>query len=269
MVSVPEHYHLNVCPFERNVAMEGIFISEATKENVGRILSAARADEFAAVIGAPGTGKSTLLRLANSMLPKDQFVVIYNSASNLNPRKMYREILTKLGCSNVSFLAAREETKKRITEIREVEHKHVMVIFDEAHLMSNDALQEVRFLLNDNFDSCSLMSVILAGQSELWNVKLFQNELVSIRQRLDILVTVSPMDRADTDRYINYRLKFAGQQNDILTEKAIGTVYTATNGIPRLVNRLCGKSLLYGAQMGKKVLDEHDIKYVMDHETIC
>lgn len=43
---------------------------------------------------------------------------------------------------------------------------------DSKRLLGKETLEEFRFLLNYRFDSASPMSLILVGQTELWDQKL-------------------------------------------------------------------------------------------------
>ena len=39
-------------------------------------------------------------------------------------------------------------------------------------------------------------------------------------------------------------------------------------GIPRMVNRVCEKSLMYAFQQQKRLIDDYMIKYVVEHEML-
>ena len=74
--------------------------------------------------------------------------------------------------------------------IRGVQHKKVVCILDEAHLLEKETLEEFRFLLNYRFDSMSPMAVVLVGQTELWENKLKLQRYAAIRQRIDMYCTL-------------------------------------------------------------------------------
>lgn len=48
----------------------------------------------------------------------------------------------------------------------------VIFVLDEANLLGKETMEEFRFLLNYRFDSASPMSLILVGQTELWEQKM-------------------------------------------------------------------------------------------------
>ena len=45
-------------------------------------------------------------------------------------------------------------------------------------------------------------------------------------------------------------------------------IHQESNGIPRLINRICEKCLMYGAQQQKRLIDEHIVKFVAENELI-
>ena len=38
--------------------------------------------------------------------------------------------------------------------------------------------------------------------------------------------------------------------------------------LPRRVNRICEKSLMYASQQGKRLIDEHLVRYIIEHEML-
>lgn len=142
-----------------------------------------------------------------------------------------------------------------------------VAIVDEAHLLSKEMLEEIRFLLNFRMDSQSPMALILSGQTELWD-KLKLQSYSAIRQRIDIQCVVSRLDRAMTNDYISAQLSFAGANRDLFTEAAIDEVFKFSGGIPRLINKACTESLIFGAQNRKSILDDRMVKMVVEQELI-
>lgn len=45
-------------------------------------------------------------------------------------------------------------------------------------------------------------------------------------------------------------------------------IYRESAGIARQVNRVCEKSLMYASQQGKHLIDEHLVRYVVQHEML-
>ena len=85
---------------------------------------------------------------------------------------------------------SKRQLQQQIEIIHGVQHKKVVCVLDEAHLLEKETLEEFRFLLNYKFDSVSPMAVVLVGQTELWDNKLKLQRYAAIRQRIDMYCTL-------------------------------------------------------------------------------
>ncbi|MCI6639148.1 MAG: type II secretory pathway protein [Bilifractor sp.] len=112
------------------------------------------------------------------------------------------------------------------------------------------------------------MSVVLVGQTELWDQKLRLQLYAAIEQRIDTVITLNRLDRADTAKYMAVHLAYAGGKQDIFTSDAEDQIYKVSSGIPRMINRICGKALMYAYQQQKRLIDGHMVRYVADHEMV-
>ena len=80
---------------------------------------------------------------------------------------------------------AKRQLQKALAELKTMRRNTPVIIVDEAHLLSREMLEEIRFLLNLRMDSYNALSLILTGQTELREtLKLQVNEAIS--QRVDI-----------------------------------------------------------------------------------
>lgn len=256
-------------PFSRDVPPEELYESPAMADALGRLSYVADRQLFAVVTADASCGKSTLIRRCAASLPKDKYILLYLSDSKLTPRWFYKGMLDQLGLDAGFYRGdAKRQLQREIEIIRGVQGKRVVCVLDEAHLLEKETLEEFRFLLNYRFDSMSPMALILVGQTELWDEKLRFQRYAAIRQRIDICCTLPHLDRAETNAYIDSHLRYASCGQDLFTERAIDEVFRISTGIPRVINRICEKSLTYAFQQQKKLVDDHMIRFVNDHEMI-
>ena len=264
-----KEFGLERTPFVRNIPPEQLYESPAMREALSRLQYAASRQLFAVVTADAGCGKSTLLRRFNESLPKDKYLVMYVSDSKLTPKWLYKSLLDQLGLEAGFYRGdAKKLLQKQIEIIREKEHRKVVCILDEAHLIEKETLEEFRFLLNSNYDSESQLALILAGQTELWDSKLRFRKYAAIRQRIDINCVLPHLDRAETERYIDSHLHYAGCDQALFTEKALDEIHRSSTGIPRVINRICDKCLTYAGQQKQKLVDDHTVRYVIEHEML-
>ena len=119
-------------------------------------------------------------------------------------------MLDQLGIESKFYRGdAKRQLQKEVEIIRGVQKKKVVCILDEAHLLEKETIEEFRFLLNYRFDSISPMALVLVGQTELWD-KLRMQRYAAVRQRIDINCILPHLDRAETERYIQSHLAYAG-----------------------------------------------------------
>ena len=109
------------------------------------------------------------------------------------------------------------------------------------------------------------MTLILVGQSELWD-KLQLQAYAAIRQRIDLQCKLPHLDRAQVGEYIIRHLTYAGADHDIFTDSAVDEIFKFSSGTARLINKVCTHCLLYGAQNGKRIIDDHMVKLVIQGE---
>jgi type II secretory pathway predicted ATPase ExeA len=76
------------------------------------------------------------------------------------------------------------------------------------------------------------------------------------------------LDRAETEKYIGTHLTYAGGSREIFTSRALDEIYRNSTGIPRVINRICEKSLLYAFQQQKRLIDDHMVLYVVEDEML-
>lgn len=85
---------------------------------------------------------------------------------------------------------------------------------------------------------------------------------------IDISCVLPHLDREEAERYILSHPSYAGGKQEIFTDKAMDDVYRESRGIPRRINQICEKSLMYASQQNKRLIDEHMVQYIIEHEVL-
>jgi type II secretory pathway predicted ATPase ExeA len=263
-----KYYDFTNTPFSRTIPTKNLYKGNDSDELIERMRYTAQRQLFAVVIGDSGTGKTTALRRFCDETADDNFFPLYLSDSKLTPKTFYKSLLEQLGFEAKYFCSeAKRQLHKEIEIMKSMNGISPVAIVDEAHLLGKEMLEEIRFLLNFKMDSQSPMALILSGQTELWD-KLKLQSYAAIRQRIDIQCVVGRLDRAKTTEYISSQLVYAKCDREIFTEAAIEEVFKFSDGIPRLINKACTESLMYGAQNHKTILDDRMVKMVVEQELI-
>ena len=263
------YFNMSRTPFVRDVPPEELYESRAMKDALGRLAYAADKQLFAVVTADAGCGKSTLIRKFKASLSKDDYRLLYLSDSKLTPRWFYKGLLDELGLESRFYRGdAKRQLQKEIEILRGVHGLKVVCVLDEAHLLEKETIEEFRFLLNYRFDSMSPMALILVGQNELWDDKLRLKRYAAVRQRIDINCVLPRLDRAETERYIQTHLAYAGCNQELFTPRAVDEIFRVSAGTMRMINRVCEKALMYGYQQNRRLIDDQDIIFVSEHEML-
>ena len=232
-------YEMKQTPFVRNIPSEELYESPAMAEAFARLNYAADRQLFAVLTSDAGCGKSTLIRRFNDNLPKDKYLLLYVSDSKLTPKWLYKSLLDQLGLEAGFYRGdAKRLLQKQIEIIRTKEHRKVVCVLD------------------------------LVGQNELWDQKLRYKRYAAIRQRIDITCILPHLDLSQTQMYIDSNLHYAGVNNPLFTEKAVEEICKSSTGIPRIINRVCEKCLTYAGQQRQRLIDEHIVQHVIQHEML-
>lgn len=118
-------------------------------------------------------------------------------------------------------------------------------------------------LSNFQFGNQALLQSFLIGQPEFREI-LQRPEMEQFRQRVAATCHIGPLDREETQAYIEHRLKRAGATDKpTWGEGAFDAIYKATRGIPRRINSVCDRVLLLGFLSNRSDLTVDDVNEVV------
>ena len=261
-------FNFRHAPFERGIPADRLYLTPAFEELMSRLEYATHNRKFCVVTGDVGIGKSTAIRRFVGSLDPAQYRPVYIADSALTPRVFYWEVLTQLTDDDKPSFYRSEGKRKvmdHVARLSETAGTTLVIIVDEAHLLSRAMLEETRFLLNSRIDSHTPLSLIVVGQSEL-RAKLSCEIYEPITQRIDFRFKCVPFDRSQTAEYINAHLAYAGAGAEIFSESAVDAVFAYSSGIARKINKACSMSLLCAAQRSARVIDGGVVEYAIDQE---
>lgn len=209
---------------------------------------------FAMLTGEVGSGKTTLIRYLLDNLSSDTHTSLI-----INPMVDPLELL-KLINHDFGVVCAGNTQKDHLDALNNFlldsfsKNEKAVLVIDEAQELSPECLEFIRLLSNLETNTKKLLQVILVGQPEL--KKIVSGEpLRQLDQRIAVRYHLESLDFNDTIIYINHRLKIAGGGMVTFPVKGIKLIYKYSNGIPRLLNLACDRTLLLSYSEGKKKID--------------
>jgi type II secretory pathway predicted ATPase ExeA len=243
-------------PFGRSDHVDSLLPIDGQEEMQARLLLAMREQGIALVTGQGGCGKSTALRRFVHSLDSNRHLILYvpNPAPGLTG--VYRDILKTLGHEPTYFRPQLvSQVRIALTEAAN-RGRQVVVLFDEAHRLTNTWLEDLRMLLSADMDSASLATLVLVGHPEL-RERLRMTTLDALRSRISVRYQLKPLTLQETAQYISHHIKTAGYRGDALfSDGFIAKAFEYTRGIPRVINQLCRIALVAAMAGDNKVIDE-------------
>jgi general secretion pathway protein A len=222
---------------------------------------------FSLIVGEPGTGKSTVLRTFIEKW-KDKAEIALIMTPRLSPEEFLQAVLEDLNVPTGRH--NKNEMIKAFRDIlieRSLSDKRVIIIVDEAQNLPMDTLEELRLLSNLETEKEKLLQIMLVGQPEL-KKKLQSESLTQLDQRIAVKTTLQALSAAETQDYINFRLRKAGKGSVIFEDNAIKMIYKLSKGIPRLINLLSSRSLMAAYIEGSNFITRKHVDYARQHLSI-
>jgi len=242
-------FGMKATPFSNSIPEEYMLENEMHTETLTRLRIAVEERMFCLLTAPSGCGKSTVLRKLRYSLNPRKTEFLYISDSQLTPRWMYNKLLEQVGCRGYFY---RGDGKKALHEkfsvLRDIEKKDICCVIDEAHLLSHETIEELRFFLNCNMDSHTPVSLVLSGQPEL-KERLRSNAFTAIRQRVSIVCSLKPLNRVQTGKYVETHLRYSGCEDagGLFSTEALDIAHAWSSGVPRLINKVCTQALVRAA----------------------
>jgi len=263
---INEYFEFKKSPFDKDIPEEELYLNSSNEECLSRLEYAIKEKRFAVITGDSGSGKTTILRKLVSSIDRNKYQTYYVSDSALTPRNFYYELLNQMGCSAKFYRGdAKRQLHKEIWQMVEEKGRVPVIIVDEAHLLTREMLEEIRFLLNFKMDSYNPLSLILSGQTELRET-LRKQIYEAISQRVQVRYHMQPMDRKETEGYISRHMEYAGRTIELFSDRAVDVVHDYTGGVLRKINTACISSLMYAVGQKKRIIDDYMMEYVIHNE---
>src|SRR4030042_4115863 len=255
-------FDLAESPFENSLDQHFLFLGEDHQEVFAALLYFIKTQKgFALVCGEFGTGKTMLIKSFLNRLPEPAKPILISNpnVSSLDLLFYLAKTLAIKTTGEENFLELTDQIRDALLEAKS-QDKHLVLIIDEAHLLSDQALEEIRLLSNIETPNQKLLQILLVGQYELTH-KLDRPEMRHLRQRININRFLSHLNFYETIQYIDHRLQQVGSSfSSIFEDNCIGPIFKITKGLPRLINQLCDNALLISMSEGLHKVNRKTLK---------
>ncbi len=259
-----EFYGFVQSPFTLAPDPRFLYLSPSHEAAMQLLLQAIdRKEGIVVLTGDIGTGKTTVCRSVLERLDMTCFTSLL-----LNPflsvEELLREILLDFGVVSREAVRSGRISSASKHDLVSTLHEFLLsltpiggsgvLIIDEAQHLSPQVLEELRVLSNLETKHAKLLQIVLVGQLNLLDV-LASPAVKQLDQRISMRATLSPLSRPEIEAYIGHRLSVAHGSSSIAFEaQALDAIYTASQGVPRVINLVCDRSLMIGARFGLRTI---------------
>jgi general secretion pathway protein A len=223
---------------------------------------------FCVITGNVGAGKTTLVRSLLKSVDQDIEVGLVSNTQVESFEELMRWILLAfdLDYRGKDKVEMYDDFVRYLIE-RFQAGRPVTLIIDEAQHLGLANLEQLRMLSNVNTEKGQILQTILVGQAELWDL-LRRRELQQFTQRISYDYFLGPLESDERTRaYIEHRLRCAGAEAPIFADDTFALIWSATGGVPRLINLVCDTALVYGYAEESQTIDRRLIEQVVADKT--
>lgn len=220
----------------------------------------------AALTGPVGAGKSTAVRAFLASLDAARFSVLYVGYTATD-RGLFREMARGLGLTPVhlkSDLVVQLHTA--IEHVWQNKARQTVLVVDDAHLLSDALLIELRQMLNFQMDAATPLGMVLVGQPALRG-RLKDPIHEALSQRTPVRYTLAGLSRAEANEYVRIHMEAVDGSPDVFAEDAIDLAYQHAKGIPRALNNVLLYGLIRAGWAESKTVDKKIVEEVIKAQT--
>jgi len=269
MINYLDFWKLARPPFDAGPDSDFFYESRAHGEALARLLYFAtdRTMGLAAITGEIGAGKTMTLQVLANRLPPDLYRIITLFTAPESPAGMLAEINRRLGGvdtstdENGSVDILRRDFHRLLDRYIVFAGRHLLMILDEAQLMSEACLDTVKCLTNPVGPGRAQVSVVLSGQPEL---KDRLRALPQVHQRMGLIYHLGYLERDEVPAYVRHRLAVANAGSlDVFDAAGMDLLYGFSGGCPRQINRVCKLAVDRACILQKSAIDVSMLRMII------
>lgn len=209
---------------------------------------------YGLVVGASGTGKTSLVRDLSADLDRHQHQLLYLSAPRVSLLSVVRYFAQTL---RVTPRRSSLETIKVIADVLASQPTHLLAWIDEAAGLPADTLSELRSMAEFNCDVPQVFSVVLAGPPEL-RLLLDAPALFPLKRRITVRAVLEGLGRDELDAFLTHRF---GPEAKRMLVGLRDELFERAHGVPALLDRVVRHAL---ERAGRGSVDDESLREAFD-----
>lgn len=259
MSYLEDHFKLHTPPFPQATDPAALLHHPSLQDAIDRLRFAIDRDGIALLSAESGCGKSTVLNCLARELDPTQYLVVYTSLASLGPYGLLASLVAKIGLRTRRFKG--ETAHELVTHLRALS-KRTVVVIDEAHLLPDESLEDLRLLTADSLDKKSPFALVLAGQP-LLRERMNEPQHYALAQRITVRVRLRTLTDSEVALFVDKHLRACGAQRALFEPDAVTLLFQHSRGVARLVQGLALGALLAASSSGKKTVDADSVQQAL------
>jgi type II secretory pathway predicted ATPase ExeA len=241
---VLSYFGLTGLPFSKEIPTESLHLLPSVEKNLSAARLLTDTHGIGIIVGKSGSGKSCLLRLLAARLPPGLFKPVYLCHTSVGIMEFYTHLCALFGLQPACRRAAMfRDLQQHILSMNASRHLHPVLLIDEAHLLSNEILAEIRLLTNFHIDSLNALTVLLCGAESL-SLRFSLSALEALANSITVTISVESLCPEESISYIESRLSACGARAPLFTKNALALIHQASGGILRTIGTIANAALL-------------------------
>ena len=259
MSLIEDHFKLHHPPFPQNAEAPSVLSHASHKDALERLRFAIDRQGIALLSGETGSGKSTVLGCLERELEPVKYLVLYTALTSLGPFSLLTSLMAKLGVRPRRF---KGETAQDLVAHLRNSSKTAVLIVDEAHLLPDKSLEDLRLLTADSLDQKSPFALVLSGQP-LLRERLAEPQHGALAQRVTVRIRLRSLTDSETALFLDKHLRSCGAHRSLFEPDAVTLLFQHSRGVPRPLQGLALGALMAAATSGKKTVDADAVQQAL------
>ena len=225
----------------------------------------AQGEGFIVITGDVGAGKTTLVGHLMNTIDANRLTAVKLVSTQVEGDDLLRLVAEQFGLewegqSKAELIRAMEQYLREQARAG----RRTLLIVDEGQNLAISALEELRMLSNFQLGGHSLLQIFLLGQPEFRQTLFHSPTLEQLRQRVIATHHLDPMEPEEVEPYILHRLgKVGWTGNPSFSPEAFELIFDYSGGVPRKLNVLVSRLLLFGAVEELNRISGHHVRSVI------
>jgi len=260
MIPYREFFGFSKEPFSQDVGLNELYPLKALAPCVDRFEYTVSMGAVCVITGDIGAGKSTTLRYCASRLHPSRYKSIALIAHTGRWNEFLRQVILSFGavCGTQSVTTLIKTARDLLFEVVDKKQTPVLLV-DEAHLMRPELFYQLHTLTQFEYDSKSILPMVLAGQNQLLE-RLGAYQARPLASRVIGKTHLEALSQKEMGAYLEHHLRVAGSNEGLWGENTTLAIYQGSGGFPRRANMLARGALIAAAREKTRVVTPEHVR---------